>query len=115
MELIGAVMPMNTWERARHWSLSAGPLMRAALMPYRTNIVLFTSVLSLSNIIGLQRLWTMDFASRPLSMMLGSAGSSVAAQNSSAPASSSSTTAASVLAKKFVDRVGVRSVGRLDH
>ena len=63
-------------------------------MPYRSTIALFTSVLSLSNIMGLQRLWTMDFASRSLSMMLGSAG---------------------VLAKKFVDRVDVWSVRRLEH
>jgi len=74
-------------------SSSAGLPIRAAITPCRTTIALFTSVMSLSSIIGLLMRWTTDFASRSLSKMSNLAGSP-GAQNTSVPASSSSTTVA---------------------
>ena len=64
------------------------------ITPYRTTIAPFTSVTSLSNIIGLPRHWTMEFASRSLSKKSRSVGSSVGALSSSERASSSFTMAA---------------------
>src|SRR6516164_8391543 len=95
MELIGAVMPMNTSQQARLLSSSAGPPIQIAITPCRIIIALFTSVLSRSNTVGLQRHWTMDFALPSLWTMLGSGGSFVVGQNLSAPALSYFTTAAS--------------------
>ena len=85
-ELIAAVMPMNTLERARHLNSSASAPIQKVITPCPITIALFTSVLSLSNIIGLLRRWTMDFASRLLSKMSKPAGFSGGAQNSSARA-----------------------------
>ena len=54
-ELIAAVMPMNTLERARHLNSSASTPIRKVITPCPITIVLFTSVMSLNNIIGLLR------------------------------------------------------------
>src|SRR6516164_2613568 len=87
-------MPMNTLARARHLNSSASTPIRKVITPSRITIALCTLVMSLSNIIGLPRRWTMDYAWRSLLKMSNRAGFSVA-QNSSAPASAFSTTAAS--------------------
>jgi hypothetical protein len=61
------------------------------ITPCPITIVLFTSVMSLNNIIGLPRRWTMDFVSRLLSKISKPVEFSVGEQNSSARASSFST------------------------
>src|SRR5262249_31149716 len=99
-------MPMNTLGRARHLNSSASAPIRKVITPCRITIALFTSVMSLSNIIGLLRRWTMDFASWLLSRMSNPAGYLVGAQNSWARASSSSTTAARRFCQKSSNRVG---------
>src|SRR5215472_17005088 len=103
---------MDTLGRARHLNSSASAPIRKVITPCRITITLFTSVMSPSNIIGLLRRWTMDFASWLLSRMSNPAGYYVGAQNSWARASSSSTTAAR---KKSLNRVGDRLVGRSIH
>jgi hypothetical protein len=65
---------------------SASAPNQKVITPCPITIALFTSVMSLSNIIGLLRRWTMDFVSRLLSKMSKPAGFSGGAQNSSARA-----------------------------
>src|SRR5262249_11806092 len=93
-------MPMNILERARHLNSSASTPIRKVITPSRITIALFTLVMSLNDIIGLLRRWTMDYASRLLSKMSNPVGFSVG-QNSSARASSFSTTAASFVTSFF--------------
>ena len=100
-------MPMNNLEQARHLNSSANAPIRKVITPSHVITALFTLVTSPSNIIGLLRRWTMDFASRLLSKLSNPVGFSVA-QNSSARASSFSTTAAN-----FVQGGAKRSALRL--
>ena len=72
---------MNTLQRARHLNSSASTPIRKVITPCPITIVLFTSVMSLNNIIGLLRRWTMDFVSRLLSKISNPVEFSVGAQN----------------------------------
>ena len=52
---VAQFLPMNTLERARHLNSSASTPIRKVITPCPITIVLFTSVMSLNNIIGLLR------------------------------------------------------------